>query len=328
MAVDGELLAQEVLKGSRAHLARAITLVESDAAKHKAPAQDLLRRLAPHAGQAVRIGVTGVPGAGKSTFLDAFGSHLCELGKRLAVLAIDPSSSLSGGSVLGDKTRMERLSQNDAAFIRPSPSAGTLGGVHKKTREAMLVCEAAGFDVIIVETVGVGQSETLVSEMVDFFMLLAITGAGDELQGIKKGIMELADVILINKADGDNAQKAERTASDLNQVLHYLSAKTQGWQTKAVAVSALSGLRIGQIWSLVNDYLDHLNAEGLFETRRQEQRRTWFKTLLEEELLGRLLHSAPMRPHFDALQARLESQEIALSEAVDSLLKHFAQEML
>src|SRR4051794_37961021 len=232
-----EELVDGVLSGNRGQLARAITLVESNAEQHFHRAQELLQKILAYSGKSIRIGITGVPGAGKSTFIEAFGTYLCNLGLRVAVLAIDPSSSLTGGSILGDKTRMEQLSRNPRAFIRPSPTAGKLGGVHRKTREAMLICEAAGFDVILIETVGVGQSEVIIREMVDFFMLLVLTGAGDKLQGMKKGIIELADAILVHKADGDNKANAEKTRTDYNQILHFLQPATKGWVTKAYTCS-------------------------------------------------------------------------------------------
>ena len=220
-----------ILEGNRMILSRAITLIESNAPKHFDPAQELVQRVLPHTGGAIRVGITGVPGVGKSTFIEALGCTLCQEGHKVAVLAVDPSSSVSGGSILGDKTRMEYLTREPRAFIRPSPSSGTLGGVTRKSRETLLLCEAAGYDVILVETVGVGQSETTVRSMVDFFMVLVLTGAGDDLQGIKKGIIELADAIVVNKADGDNRRKALVTRADYEQILHYLRPATEGWTT-------------------------------------------------------------------------------------------------
>ena len=233
-----EELAEKVLAGNRMVLARSITLVESNAPRHARQAQDLLQRLLPHTGKAVRIGITGVPGVGKSTFIEALGLYLTGRGHRVAVLAVDPSSSISGGSILGDKTRMEKLCQDANCFIRPSPSSGSLGGVARKTRETMLVCEAAGFDVILVETVGVGQSEVTVRSMVDFFLLLMLAGAGDELQGIKKGIMEIANALVINKADGENRLPANQARVEYEQALHYLQPATPGWTTHAYTCSA------------------------------------------------------------------------------------------
>ena len=244
-------LADAIRNGNRGLLARAITLVESQRPRHQQQAQELLQLLLPQAGAAHRIGVTGVPGVGKSTFLERFGMQLLEHGHRVAVLAVDPSSSLNGGSILGDKARMHHLAQHANAFIRPSPSGNTLGGVARRTRESMMLCEAAGFDVVLVETVGVGQSETMVAQMVDFFLVLMLPGAGDELQGIKKGILELADVIAVNKADGDNQVKARIAVRDYSATLHYLRARSAHWQPSAMAVSGLEGVGLDELWQLI-----------------------------------------------------------------------------
>ena len=252
--LDISKLANEVRAGNRTSLAKAITLIESSNATHKEHAQKLLQELLPHTGNSIRIGITGVPGAGKSSFIEEFGTMLCEMGKRVAVLAIDPSSSLSGGSILGDKTRMEELVRQPNAFVRPSPSAGTLGGVHKKTRETMLLCEAAGYDVILIETVGVGQSETYVRGMVDFFLLLVLTGAGDELQGMKKGIMELADGIVVHKADGDNVRPARKTVQEYKQILHFLQPATPGWMSTSLAVSSLEKTGLQETWDMICEF--------------------------------------------------------------------------
>lgn len=233
-----EELAQGVLAGNRALLGRAITLIESNAARDQEASRQLISKLLPHSGKAVRIGITGVPGAGKSSFIEAFGTYLCKKGFKVAVLAIDPSSSVSRGSIMGDKTRMEELSGEENAFIRPSPSGGSLGGVARKTRETMIACEAAGFDIILIETVGVGQSETTVRSMVDIFMLLLITGAGDDLQGIKRGIMELADILVVTKDDGDNRQRAAAHCQELKMVLHYLQSPTPGWTPSVLTCSS------------------------------------------------------------------------------------------
>ncbi len=273
-----------VLKGDRNVLGQTITLVESNAHAHMEMAQEVLRRLLPHTGQSIRIGITGVPGVGKSTFIEALGMQLCEQGHRVAVLAVDPSSKVTGGSILGDKTRMELLSRDLRAFIRPSPSAGTLGGVTRKSRETMLVCEAAGFDVILVETVGVGQSETTVRSMVDFFLLLMLAGAGDELQGIKKGIMELADSILINKADGDNIPRAKAAKLEYNRALHYLAPATEGWQTRAYACSSLTSEGIPQLWSVIEKFRDQTQESGVLEKRRRTQTLDWVYSMVEEHL--------------------------------------------
>src|SRR4051794_37873334 len=258
-----DVLYEGVLKGDRSLLARAITLVESNAEQHFQKAQQLLQKLFHHTGKSIRIGITGVPGAGKSTFIEAFGMYLCGLGYRVAVLAIDPSSSISGGSILGDKTRMEQLSKNPNAFIRPSPTGGKLGGVHRKTREAMLICESAGYDIILIETVGVGQSEVIIRDMVDFFILLVLTGAGDELQGMKKGIMELADAVIINKADGDNAAKADKTRVEYGRILHFLQPATKGWKTRALTCSSLHGKGISDIWVLISEFENKTRQSGV-----------------------------------------------------------------
>ncbi|HAS51623.1 MAG TPA: methylmalonyl Co-A mutase-associated GTPase MeaB [Gammaproteobacteria bacterium] len=273
-----------VLAGDRNVVAQAITLVESNAQAHFDMGQEVLRQLIPYTGNSVRVGITGVPGAGKSTFIEALGLHLCEQGHKIAVLAVDPSSTVTRGSILGDKTRMELLSRDLRAFIRPSPSSGTLGGVARKSRETILVCEAAGYDVILVETVGVGQSETTVRSMVDFFLLLMISGAGDELQGIKKGIMELADALLVNKADGDNKIRAHAARADYNRALHYLAPATEGWRTKAYTCSALTGDGISTIWNIISEFRQQITASGVLEKRRQRQTLDWVYSMVEEHL--------------------------------------------
>ena len=248
---DVDSLVEGVLAGTRSALAMAITLVESRAAKHRAPAQQLMKRILPHAGGAMRVGLTGTPGAGKSTFIESLGMSLCDQGKKVAVLAVDPSSSINGGSILGDKTRMEDLCRHENSFIRPSPAGKSLGGVATRTREALLLCEAAGYDVILVETVGVGQSETAVRTMTDFFLLLQIAGGGDELQGIKKGVIELADAIVVNKADGDNKLKADMARVEYSRVMHFLHPFTPGWKPKALTCSALEGSGVDKVWARV-----------------------------------------------------------------------------
>jgi LAO/AO transport system kinase len=281
-----------VLAGDRNALGQAITLVESNSQAHFDMGQEVLRQLIPHTGNSIRIGITGVPGAGKSTFIEALGLHLCEQGHKVAVLAVDPSSTVTRGSILGDKTRMELLSRDLRAFIRPSPSSGTLGGVTRKSRETILVCEAAGFDVILVETVGVGQSETTVRSMVDFFLLLMIAGAGDELQGIKKGIMELADALLVNKADGDNKIRANAARADYNRALHYLAPATEGWYTKAYTCSSLNGEGIDAIWKVIGDFRQQITASGAFEKRRQRQTLDWVYSMVEEHLRASFFNHA------------------------------------
>ena len=273
-----------ILAGNRMILSKAITVIESNAPKHFELGQQIVSSILPHTGQSIRVGITGVPGAGKSTFIEALGTHLCRLGHKVAVLAVDPSSSISNGSILGDKTRMEQLSREPNAFIRPSPSGGTLGGVTRKSRETMLLCEAAGYDVILVETVGVGQSETTVRGMVDYFLMVAITGAGDDLQGIKKGIMELADSILVNKADGDNRPKALVARADFDQMLHYLRPATEGWHSRAYVCSSVTGEGVPEMWDVICQFKENVTASGVFERRRREQNIDWVSTMVDEFL--------------------------------------------
>lgn len=273
-----------VLRGDRTILARAITLVESNAPAHMDDAQELLRRLLPHTGNAMRVGITGVPGAGKSTLIEAMGMQLANSGHKVAVLAIDPTSSVTRGSILGDKTRMEQLSRHPDAFIRPSPTGGRLGGVARKTRETMLVCEAAGFDTVLVETVGTGQSEVTVRSMVDFFLLVLIPGGGDELQGIKKGVVELADAIAINKADGKDKFKAQAARVEYNRALHYLSPATAGWHTQAYTCSAMTGDGVPELLEIIARFRLETTASGTFDARRRRQNREWLHMLVEEQL--------------------------------------------
>ena len=286
---DIETLQSGILAGNRTLLARGITLVESTKAEHKKLAQKLLLALLPATGKAQRIGITGVPGVGKSTTIEALGLYLTGLGKRVAVLAVDPSSSRSGGAILGDKTRMQNLSVDPNAFIRPSPTSGTLGGVTRKTRETMALCEAAGFDVILVETVGVGQSETAVSEMVDFFLCLMLPGAGDELQGIKKGVLEIADMIAVNKADGEGELKARQAASEYRAALHILTPQSPNWSPPVITISGLTGLGLDQLWQLILDHQSALTESGEWHEKRQTQAVKWMHDMVEERLLRQLL---------------------------------------
>ena len=273
-----------ILKGNTTLLSQAVTLVESTLPEHQTIAQEVIEKCLPYAGRSMRIGISGVPGAGKSTSIDAFGLHVLERGGKLAVLAIDPSSERSKGSILGDKTRMEKLSVHPDSFIRPSPSAGSLGGVARKTRETIILCEAAGFDKIFVETVGVGQSETAVHSMVDFFLLIQLAGTGDELQGIKRGIMEMADGIVINKADGSNIEKAKLAAAHFRNALHLFPAPESGWTPRVLTYSGFYGLGIKEIWDMVYEYIDFVKTNGYFQYRRNEQAKYWMYESINEQL--------------------------------------------
>ena len=312
--------ADAIRAGDRTVLARAITLVESRRPDHRRLARALLEELLPHTGGAVRVGVTGVPGAGKSTLIDALGIRLVDAGRRVAVLAVDPSSRLSGGSILGDKTRMARLAARPEAFIRPSPSAATPGGVGRRTREALLLCEAAGFDVVLVETVGVGQGETLVAEMVDTFLLVLIAGAGDQLQGIKRGVMELADIVAVNKADGPGAAAARRAAALTREALHYLRPATPGWETPVLVCSAATGEGLEELWDAVRAHHRHLAATGELERRRGRQRRGWLHRLLEEELWARFLARPGTAARLAELEEAVASGRLTPTAAVVRLL--------
>jgi LAO/AO transport system kinase len=312
-------LADGVRRGERRALAKAITLVESTRADHQREAQRLLELLLPHTGGAVRLGVSGVPGAGKSTFIEAFGLHLIGLGKRVAVLAVDPSSAISGGSILGDKTRMARLAAAPEAFIRPSPAAGSLGGVARRTREAMLVCEAAGYDVVIVETVGVGQSEFAVASMVDFFLVLMLPGAGDELQGIKKGILELADALAVSKADGDNQARASQAAAQYRAALN-LFRHSPLWDPPVLTVSALEARGMDRVWAVVEEHRAKLAAAGELERRRQEQRQRWFWSVIEDGLRQHFLGRDDVRRLLPEMEAAVASARLTPTEAARRLL--------
>lgn len=309
-----------VLTGDLSILARTITLIESDSPKHHEQARQVLSGIIAASGKSIRIGITGIPGAGKSTFIEGFGLHLVGKGHKVAVLAVDPSSTLTRGSVLGDKTRMEELARHPSCFIRPSPSGGTLGGVARKSRETMIACEAAGFDVIIVETVGVGQSESTVRSMVDFFLLLAITGAGDELQGMKRGITELADAIVINKADGDNKQRALATRSQYEMALHYLQPATDGWTTTAQTCSALSGEGVPEVWEMIEKFRKATTGSGVLEMRRRRQTLEWMNALIEEGLKARFLSDEKIAQKRKQLQAEVLAGNMSAAAAVEVLL--------
>ena len=318
-----EALANGVLEGNRRALARAITLIESTRNDHRHAANALLQRLTPHAGKSIRLGISGVPGVGKSTFVEALGCHVIDEGHRVAVLSVDPSSAISGGSILGDKTRMELLSRRREAYIRPSPSGNTLGGVTRRSREALLLCEAAGFDVIIVETVGVGQSETRVAEMTDMFVLLLLPGGGDELQGIKRGIMELADLILVNKADNDLQAAAGRSAAEYRNALRLLHPRSADWKVAVRTCSARDGVGIAEAWETALSYRDTLQASGQFATRRAAQARAWMWSEVKDNLV-RALHSDPeVTKRIPALEAAASEGRIPPAIAARQLLDIF-----
>lgn len=315
-----------VLEQNRTILARAITLIESNAESHRELGQAVLRELLPHAGKSTRVGITGVPGAGKSTFVESLGVTLCERGHRVAVLAVDPSSSLSGGSILGDKTRMEKLARDERAFIRPSPTGGALGGVAEKSRSTIVLCEAAGFDTILVETVGVGQNETTVRQMVDCFLLLTIAGAGDDLQGIKKGVVELADIFAVNKADGNNMLRAQRARSEMETVLHYLTPYTPGWKIPALTCSAKTGDGVQELWSRVEAFQEHLRLKGLLERRRAQQNVNWMHEMMLQELKQRFLHHPAVKPRLRELEQQVAGGELPAYTAARDLLEIFLRD--
>jgi LAO/AO transport system kinase len=317
------LLADAVLKGNRRALAQAITLVESTRIDHRDAASDLLQRLLPHSGHSIRLGVSGVPGVGKSTFVEALGNHVIDAGQRVAVLTVDPSSAVSGGSILGDKTRMASLSRRPEAFIRPSPAGKTLGGVTQRSREALILCEAAGFDVVIVETVGVGQSETKVADMTDMFVLLQLPGAGDELQGIKRGIMELADLILINKADDELQALAGRSAAEYRNALRLLHPRSANWKVEVHTCSARDGAGIAEAWDIVLQHHDVLEASGQLKQRRATQARDWMWSEVSDSLITALQADAEVQKQIPALEAAASEGRIPPTIAAKQLLELF-----
>jgi LAO/AO transport system kinase len=310
-----------IIHGNRTLLSQAITLIESSLHKHQEIAQKIIERCLPYSGKSIRIGITGVPGVGKSTFIESFGLFLSSLEKKIAVLAIDPSSERSGGSILGDKTRMGSLSANPNAFIRPSPTGGTLGGVARKTRETIIICEAAGFDTIIIETVGVGQSETAVHSMVDFFVLLMLAGAGDELQGIKRGIMEMADLIAINKADGSNLEQTMLAKAEFQSALHLFPPSPSGWDPKVVTCSALSNTGIADIWENISLYRDLCNQNGYFESRRNQQSRYWMYESVNDQLKRMFYHNHKIQKHAAELEKEVLAGRISSFVAAEELMK-------
>lgn len=317
---DVDTLAAGVLARDPALLGRAITLVESNAPAHQAQAQQLLAKLLPHTGKARRIGITGIPGAGKSTFIEAFGDHLCENGHRVAVLAVDPSSSVHGGSILADKVRMEKLGRRKEAFIRPSPSAGSLGGVTRKSREVILVCEAAGYDTIIVETVGVGQNEVAVRSMVDLFMVVMIAGAGDEMQGIKKGVVELGDLFVVNKADGDNIPRCTAAQSELKRVLHYIQPATPGWETPVLTASAREGTGVPDVAATVDAFMQNVAESGILQKRRRKQTVEWMHALIAEGLRTRFYESPEVQAKLEATERAVADGRLPVVAAAQALL--------
>ncbi|MEG1864705.1 MAG: methylmalonyl Co-A mutase-associated GTPase MeaB [Alistipes sp.] len=316
-----------ILAGNITTLSQAITLVESNNPAHYAQAQEIIERCLPHAGKSVRIGITGVPGAGKSTFIEAVGGMVTSLRHKLAVLAIDPSSERSGGSILGDKTRMESICNNPAVFIRPSPSAGSLGGVARKTRETVVLCEAAGFDVIFIETVGVGQSETAVHSMVDLFMLLQISGAGDELQGIKRGIMEMADLMVITKADGENIHKAELARTQFQGALRLFPLPESGWKPVVFTCSAYDKTGLEEVWKGVEEYLDHIQDNGYFEHNRNRQNKYWMYESINEVLRNSFYHDPLIEAQVDDYEQRVLNDKMSSFIAAKELLDLYFKEL-
>jgi LAO/AO transport system kinase len=313
---------EQILRGNITVLSQAVTLVESQKPEHQTLAQEVIEKCLPFSGRSVRIGITGVPGGGKSTSIDAFGMHLIhDRQKKLAVLAIDPSSERSKGSILGDKTRMEELSREKDAFIRPSPSAGSLGGVSRKTRETIVLCEAAGFDTVFVETVGVGQSETAVHSMVDFFLLIQIAGAGDELQGIKRGIMEMADGIIVNKADGDNVDRANLAAAQYRNALHLFPLPASGWSPKVLTYSGYYKTGIREIWDMVYEYVDYTQVKGFFDLKRHSQAKYWMYESINEQLRNRFYQSPEMAEMLKIKERQVLNSELSSFVAAKEMLE-------
>lgn len=314
-----------VLAGDRRLLSQAITLIESNSESHQQKAQVVLKGLLPHTGKSIRVGVTGVPGAGKSTLIEVLGCNLTKAGHKIAVMAVDPTSSVTGGSILGDKTRMEQLARDPNAFIRPSPSGGTLGGVARKTRETMLLFEAAGYDVLLVETIGVGQSEIAVRSMVDFFLLILIAGAGDELQGIKRGVMEIADALLINKADGENIKPALLARDEYERALHYLLPATKGWQTSAFTASATGNEGIDEIWHVIENFREITTANKAFHNRRREQTRDWLHSMLKEQLHDSFYRNESVKSLLPNLEGKVMQGSLPATQAAWELLNTYAK---
>ena len=320
---DVEQLIQKLREGDRRALAQAITLVESSRPDHRLSAVHLLKSITPYSGSAFRIGISGVPGVGKSTFIEVFGNHALRQGARLAVLTVDPSSPISGGSILGDKTRMESLVRQEEVFIRPSAAGGTLGGVTKRTRETLLLCEAAGFNLILVETVGIGQSETAVAQMTDMFILLLLPGGGDDLQGIKRGVTELADLILINKSDGSLAKLAQNTAAEYQNALQFLQPRTEGWSVLVKTCSAMENRGVEEVWETIENYRDVMNRDDRLRHRRGQQAKSWFWDEVSELLVTKLKRHPKIKSHLRRLEQDVLTQKIPPTVAAEELADKF-----
>lgn len=314
-------LVSGIIKQNQIALSQAITIIESTAQKHQTPAKEIIEKCLPYANNSIRIGITGVPGVGKSTFIESFGKLLISEGKKVAVLTVDPSSSISKGSILGDKTRMEDLVKEENAFIRPSASGNTLGGVARKTRETIILCEAAGFDVILIETVGVGQSETAVHSMTDFFLLLKLAGAGDELQGIKRGIMEMADSIVINKADGENLKAAKLAKIEFNRALHLYPAKESGWVPKTLLCSAVKNEGVAEIWEVISKYFDMVKNNGYFQQKRKEQNKFWLLQTIESRLKSEFYANPVVKKELEKQLKAMDENKTTPFVAAEKLLK-------
>ena len=323
--LDINVLIEKVIQGDIPSLSKAITLIESTNTQHQQQAHKIIQACLPHANKSVRIGITGVPGVGKSTFIEAFGMYLTSIGRKVAVLAVDPSSSISKGSILGDKTRMQDLVKNPNAFIRPSASGESLGGVSRKTRESIILCEACGFDTILIETVGVGQSETAVHSMTDFFLLLNLAGAGDELQGIKRGIMEMADTVVINKADGDNVKRAHTAKMDINRALHLFPLKDSKWQPKVLLASAFYNQGITEVWNLLEQYFTLTKENGYFENNRQSQNTYWLKETINEQLLLNFYQNPEIEKQLQLAKKAIQKNETSPFTAANELLELYSK---